>query len=99
MAHVSLVTNQHLSKTDALSHIERVLGVRADRSDPANPVIHLDGGAKLTIEVPKFGEDLPLTLDIHHEHPHLAKLGAEAVKTALIEGLMWGIETVGEVLL
>ena len=97
MAQVSLVTDQYLSKTEALAVLESELGVSADRSDPANPVLHFDGGATLTIDVPKFGEDLPLTLDIQHDRPHLATLQAEAVKAILAEGVKWKVEMVGQV--
>ena len=97
MAQVSLVTDQYLSKTDALAVLEKELGVSADRSDPANPVFHFVGGATLTIDVPKFGEDLPLTLDIQHDQPHLATLQAEAVKAVLVEGVKWQLEMVRQV--
>lgn len=59
---ISVVCTVHLAKTTAMDLLQDCLG--ATRSGSASdPVLALPSGVEITIEVPKFGEDLPLTLD------------------------------------
>jgi hypothetical protein len=67
MATQTLVTTVFVSKTEALQLLEEKLGLDWILDDPADVTLALGDGAWLSIEVPKFGEDLPLTLDCHHE--------------------------------
>jgi len=90
VAAVSLVTDMFLSKREAIAQLEVVLDVRADRRDPTNPYLFMPSGSVLTIEVPKFGEDLPLTLDLRADIPHeLLVTQAEELADALGRDLGW----------
>ena len=74
---ISVVCTVHLAKTTAMDLLQDCLA--ATRNGRASdPVLTLPGGAEITIEVPKFGEDLPLTLDFRFPEgtdahlPHIA---------------------------
>jgi hypothetical protein len=45
----------------------------------------------LSIEVPKFGEDLPLTLDCHHRDPEVLEQVVNQVVSTLTGTLGWTI--------
>lgn len=90
MSTLSVVTDVFLSKREALAQLEVVLDVRADRRDPTNPYLFMPSGTLLTIEVPKFGEDLPLTLDLQADIPHHVLVEqAESLAGQLGEDLGW----------
>ena len=96
MAAISLVTDAHVSKTEAIALLETVIGVRADTRDPANPSLFLPSGSHLTIEVPKFGEDLPLTLDLSADIPEdMLEKQAEELATELGEVVGWSCVILG----
>ena len=61
---VTLVSDVYVSKAEALTELSTLLGVPINDGDRSNAVLDLAGGVVLSIEVPKFGEDLPLTLDL-----------------------------------
>jgi hypothetical protein len=87
---LSVVTDVFLSKREALAQLEVVLNVRADRRDPTNPYLFMPSGTVLTIEVPKFGEDLPLTLDLRADIPHRVLVEqAESLAKQLGDDLGW----------
>ena len=87
---LSVVTDVFLSKREALAQLEVVLNVRADRRDPADPYLFMPSGTVLTIEVPKFGEDLPLTLDLRADIPHTVLVEqAESLAKQLGDDLGW----------
>jgi hypothetical protein len=60
----TLVADVYVSKAEALSALSETLGIPVRTTDPSNAVLDLDGGVLLTIDIPKFGEDLPLTIDL-----------------------------------
>lgn len=95
MATTTFVTSVFLSKAEALDILERELGWTWITDDPAEVTLALPGGATLSIEVPKFGEDLPLTLDIHHDdQAHLEAVVADAIRAlSTLEG--WSPRVVG----
>ena len=91
---ITLVTDVYVSKTEALNALSKLLEVDIDNSDPSNAVVGLDHGVVLSIEVPKFGEDLPLTLDLSGTDT----ANVEAVALTVIDGvrdrLSWTVTTV-----
>ena len=96
MAAISLVTDAHVSKTEAIAVLETVIGVRADKRDPAHPSLFLPSGSHLTIEVPKFGEDFPLTLDLSADIPaDLLEKQAEELAAELGEVVGWSCVILG----
>jgi len=66
MASLSLATSVFMSKAEVLGLLSDTLGVPWILDDPADVTLALPEGVVLSIEVPKFGEDLPLTLDLRH---------------------------------
>jgi hypothetical protein len=66
MASLSLATSVFMSKAEVLALLADTLGVPWILDDPADVTLALPEGVVLSIEVPKFGEDLPLTLDLRH---------------------------------
>ena len=86
---ITLVSDIYLSKTEALRALSELLGVPINDSEPSNAVLDLDGGVVLSIEVPKFGEDLPLTLDLSGVNLGVLEISAEMVVKHALEGLSW----------
>ena len=94
---VTLATNVHLSKPEALLLLAEVLQAQVRHAGAADPVIVLPGGVEISIEVPKFGEDLPLTLDISGpDHGGVASASV-AIMTKLGQSLNWSVSNVGGV--
>jgi hypothetical protein len=89
MAMRTLVTQVFLSKVDALNLLERQLGVSRLRWEPADDRLALAEGVELSIEVPKFGEDLPLTLDCHHDDPVVLERVVTEFATQLKDTVGW----------
>jgi len=48
----------------------------------------------LSIEIPKFGEDLPLTLDLQHADESALRVVADQVTHALETTLGWSIHEI-----
>jgi hypothetical protein len=89
MATLSLVTSVFLSKAEALALLSNTLGVQLIFDDPADATLALPESAVLSIEVPKFGEDLPVTLDIEHANREvLSRVAADFARRLEVE-LEW----------
>jgi len=95
MRSVTLVTSVFISKAEALDLLERELGWAWNTDDPADVTLALPGGATLSIDIPKYGEDLPLTLDIHHDDPDAVDEVAAEAAASLAERLGWSVQVVG----
>ena len=89
MATHTLVTSVFLSKAEALQLLEEKLGLPWILDDPAEVTLRLNDGAWLSIEVPKFGEDLPLTLDCHHSEATVLAGVVDQLQLDLAEVLGW----------
>ena len=93
---ITLVSDVYVSKTEALRALSQLFTTPIDDSDPSDAVLNLEGGVVLSIEVPKFGEDLPLTIDLTGQD--LSSL--EGVSRDVIDrvgvGLSWSLTVVGE---
>ena len=95
MATATLVTSVYLSKAEALNILELELGWEWITDDPAEVTLALPDGATLSIEVPKFGEDLPLTLDIHHDDQAILEVVVADAIQALSRLQGWSPRVVG----
>ncbi len=93
---ITLVTDVYLSKQEALQVLSEVLSVPVDISDPSNATLALDGGVVLGIEVPKFGEDLPLTIDLTGDTPDTVGLLTADVIAHISKKLPWSVTIVGQ---
>ena len=89
MAILSVVTSVFISKAEALGLLSDTLGVPWILDDPADATLALPEGAVLRIEVPKFGEDLPVTLDIEHANREALTRAAEDFATRIETALGW----------
>ena len=92
---VTLVSDVYVSKAEALTELSTLLGVPINDGDRSNAVLDLAGGVVLSIEVPKFGEDLPLTIDLSGEDPTTLERVTDDVIEQAGEGLSWSLTIVG----
>lgn len=93
MASLSLVTSVFISKADALNLLSDTLGVPWILDDPADVTLGLPESVVLSIDVPKFGEDLPVTLDLEHMDPAVLVRVADAFAARLEAELGWTTTT------
>jgi hypothetical protein len=89
MPTISLVTSVFLSKAEALALLADSLGLEWFTDDPSDVTLPLRDGAMINIEVPKFGEDLPLTLDIHHLDAEVLGEIVTELQASLVTALGW----------
>jgi len=66
-----------------------------DYSDPADATITLASGVVVSIEVPKFGEDLPLTIDMSSENLVALEEAIVDVIEAVEADFQWSLSTLG----
>ena len=92
MATRTLVTSVFLSKAEALALLADVLDAPWNTEDGTDVTLEVSGGAQLAIEVPKFGEDLPLTLDLFHDDEQALEEISSRTAGRLREKLGWGVE-------
>ena len=93
---ITLVTDVYLSKTEALDALSEVFEVSINTTNPSNAVLNLEGGVVVSIEVPKFGEDLPLTIDLTASDPEALRTDTDHVLQRIVETLPWSVSVVGE---
>jgi hypothetical protein len=89
MATISLVTTVFISKAEALGLLSDSLGLDWILDDPADVTVALPDGVVLSIDVPKFGEDLPITLDLEHPDPAVLARVAEDFAARVEAELGW----------
>ena len=93
---ITLVSDVYVSKTEALRALSELLAVPINDSDPSDAVLDLEDGVVLSIEVPKFGEDLPLTLDLAGGNDQLVSEISDQLIDTVEQGLGWTLRIVGE---
>lgn len=89
MATLSVVTKVFVSKAEALGLLSDILGLTWILDDPTDVTVALPDGVVLSIEVPKFGEDLPITLDLEHPDSEVLSRVAEDFAARLDAELGW----------
>jgi hypothetical protein len=89
MATVSLITNVFIPRSEAISRLEDTLSIQRSGENLADASLRLDHDIVLTIEVPKFGEDLPLTLDLTGEDRSEVLEAARTLSVTLRSSLNW----------
>jgi hypothetical protein len=94
MPTVTLVTSVFLSKAEALAVLEEALDAPWNIDDPSDVTLPLALGVVLSIEIPKFGEDLPLTLDLYHADESALRVVADQVTHTLEATLGWSIHEI-----
>ena len=93
---ITLVGDVYVSKTEALRALSELLGTPINDTDPSNAVLDIEGGVVLSIEVPKFGEDLPLTLDLTGSEEVEVSRVTDALTDSVAEALGWTLRIVGD---
>jgi len=91
MSTVSLVTDVFLSKREALSLLAETLRLPVKDTDSAEPWLALEAGVALHIEIPKFGDDLPLTLDLTGGNREQVEAASDSLTATLIQTLGWNV--------
>lgn len=91
MITMTLVTSVCLSKAEALDVLSTALEAPWMIDNPSEVTLALAEGVILSIEVPKFGEDLPLTLDCHHTDGAVLQKVVAAVAVTLQSTLGWTV--------
>lgn len=69
---VSIVVQNKLSKPELLDAVARASGGRIVGAGTAGVFVDLGAGARADIEVPKFGEDVQLAVDVSADSPEPA---------------------------
>ena len=97
MTRISVVTNVFVAKPEAIELLEEALDVTADRRKPAEVYLFTPHGSVLTIDVPHYGEELPVTLELEADVPRdeLIRQADELGKT-LHDRLGWETQVLGE---
>jgi len=86
---LSLITDEFIPRTEALELLTNALETPVMGDNLAQAHFVLDEQTTLSIEIPKFGEDLPLTLDITGDEIELLRLSAKTVANTLNSSLGW----------
>jgi hypothetical protein len=95
MPTATIVTSVYLSKAEALDVLSQSLDAPWITDDPSDVTLALAEGVRISIEVPKFGEDLPLTLDCHHDQGDVLERVIAQVMNTLEESLGWQLHRIG----
>jgi hypothetical protein len=95
MTTISLVTDVFVSKREALTLLSETLRLPIRDRDSADPWLALEKGISLHIEVPKFGEDLPLTLDVSGDNTSQLDEVCHTLTHTLTSALGWSLSRLG----
>ena len=89
----TLVVRDAVTKIDALAIISLAVDRPVTDARTMRPYIALEGGARLEIEIPKFGEPPPLALDVYStlSHDHAA-MSALALLGVLESATAWTVK-------
>ena len=93
---ITLVSDVFMSKAEALRALSELFDTAIDDSDPSDAVMRLEGGVVLSIEVTKFGEDLPLTIDLTGQDLSSLERVCSDVIDRVNEGFSWSLTVVGD---
>ena len=89
MATLSVITDAFIPRIQAFDDLSRTLDLPVLGQGTAQPRIALEDGVSLEIEVPKCGEDLPITLDLHGPAIQTLRTTAEELAATLQNALGW----------
>ena len=92
MVTLSLITDAYIPRTEALRLLEQALGKPVSGKNLAQAHFDLGPQLCLSIEIPKFGEDLPLTLDLTGTDQAALRCAAMTVSAKVREELDWNCQ-------
>jgi hypothetical protein len=87
----TLATSVQLSKAEALDVLSTALSAPWVTDDPSEVTLALPEGVVLSIEVAHYGEELPLTLDCHHDDAQVLQRVVSDVVASLESRLGWTV--------
>ncbi|TAJ47989.1 MAG: hypothetical protein EPO52_07355 [Herbiconiux sp.] len=89
----TLIIQVAVTKLDALAIVALAVDRPISGAGSVHPFIELEGGARVEIEIPKFGEPPPLALDVYStlSQDHAA-MSALALLAALEAATSWAIK-------
>jgi hypothetical protein len=87
----TLATSVQLSKAEALDVLSTALSAPWVTDDPSEVTLTLPEGVVLSIEVAHYGEELPLTLDCHHDDAQVLQRVVSEVVATLESRLGWTV--------
>lgn len=93
---LSLVSDVFLSKREALSALSSALRLPILEQGSADPYVVIEPGIELHIEVPKYGEDLPVTLDLYGAHLGQLRDVSRSLTETVAATLGWSLSLIGE---
>jgi len=89
----TIVAQTHQTKPEALAIIAAALKLGVTGAASAHSYISLPRGARVEVEIPKFGESLPLTIDVYSRRSAAdARATAQNVLQVLATATGWQID-------
>lgn len=89
----TIVAQVQSTKPDALFAIATALGTQIQNAAGANAFIALPNDGRIDVEIPKFGESLPLTIDVLNTHGQAAaRACAENIRDLLEQSTGWQVD-------
>lgn len=90
----ALVCHEALTKRDAFAALHDSLGFRIRNEGSPDPVMVMSASSWLTIDIPKFGEAPPLTLDVwSSKSVDAAREAALDLASQITENIGWNVTT------
>ncbi|MDJ0376472.1 hypothetical protein [Cryobacterium sp. PH31-L1] len=89
----TIVAQVQRTKPDALWAIATALSTRVEEETGANAFIALPDGGRIDVEIPKFGESLPLTIDVVDARSQAeARASAQNILDLLEQSTGWQVD-------
>ena len=89
----TIIAQVQRTKPEALWAIARALSTHVENPSGANAFIALPDGGRIDVEIPKFGESLPLTIDVLDERgPAEARASAQDILDLLEQSTGWQVD-------
>ncbi|TFB68432.1 hypothetical protein [Cryobacterium sp. Hz9] len=89
----TIVAQVQSTKPDALWAIATALNTQVENQTGANAFIALPDGGRVEVEIPKFGESLPLTIDVVDARSQgAARASAQNILDLLEQSTGWQVD-------
>ncbi|MBG6213428.1 MAG: hypothetical protein LH475_01300 [Cryobacterium sp.] len=89
----TIVAQVHYTKPDALWAIATALSTQVENPAGANAFIALPDQGRVEVEIPKFGESLPLTIDVVDARGQAeARASAQNILDLLEQSTGWQVD-------
>ena len=89
----TIVAQIQSTKPDALWAIATALSTQVENQTGANAFIALPNGGRVDVEIPKFGESLPLTIDVVDTRSQIeARASAQNILDLLEQSTGWQVD-------